>query len=35
MRPDHRRLYKIVSTAREAVEYALASPEETVFSPKF
>lgn len=35
MRPDHRRLFRVVSEAREAVEYALASPEETVFSPKF
>lgn len=35
MRPDHRKLYRVVSTAREAVEYALATPEDTIFSPKF
>ena len=35
MRPDHRDLYRVVSTAREAVEYALATPAATAFSPKF
>ena len=35
MRPDHRDLYRVVSTAREAVEYALAAPSATAFSPKF
>lgn len=35
MRPDHRDLYRVVTTAREAVEYALATPSATDFSPKF
>lgn len=35
MRPDHRGLYRVVSTAREAVEYALTQPTTTDFSPKF
>jgi len=35
MRPDHRNLFRVVTSAREAVEYALAEPADTVFSPKF
>lgn len=35
MRPDHSRLYRVVSTADEAVAHALANSENSVFSPKF
>lgn len=35
MRHDHQKLFRVCESAREAVDYALATPEETVFSPKF